>query len=600
MKEIIKLHTAQILNDWSSKEGKDAVFIPSEVLVNTTRPEFKGDYTVVIFPFVKKLGVSPGQLSEVIGQGLVEQTNGLVESFEAVKGFLNLTLSKKYWINSLQYEFENTNYGIKESGKSGKTVLIEYLSPNTNKPLHLGHIRNIFLGTSISRIMEANGDKVIPVCLYNDRGTNISKSMVAWMKYGNGATPESTKTKGDHFVGEYYVKFAQLYKEEIASLKQSGLTDEQAKKASQLEQEVNNLLLKWESGDAEVRRLWQTMNNWVYKGFEETYKKLGVSFVKSYYESDVYNLGKKTVAEGLEKGIFYKKEDGAIAIDLSDVGLDEKIVLRANGTTIYITQDIEIAYQKQQDFEFDQSIYVVGNEQDYHFKVLFEILKRLGMKAAENLYHLSYGMVELPSGKMKSREGTVVDADDLIEEMELTARQTAEELGKIGHFSEAEKQDLYSKIGLGALRYFILKVDPKKKMLFNPQESIDFNGNTGPFIQYTHARICSILRNFGQEVSAQLLENNDYTPSEKEISLLRNIAEFPDKIEEAANAMSPAIIANYVYELAKEYNQFYQDFQVLKEEYVSAKNFRLVLSKSISQVIKNALNLLCIEAPERM
>lgn len=586
----IKKESASVLGSLCGKEISE-----QDILLNPIPADFDGDVSVVLFPFVKISAKRPDELGQILGLHLQEHI-AFIQKFEVVKGFLNLTFHAQYWKESLlEIRRAGEAFGIKPAASDAESVLIEYPSPNTNKPLHLGHLRNIFLGQSVSRLWEAQGKKVIPVCLYNDRGTNISKSMVAWQRFANGATPESTSTKGDHFVGDYYVKFADAYKYEVQLGMDRGLSEEEAKKQSLLQQEVERLTLAWEAGDPEVRELWRTMNNWVYEGFKESFDRLGIRFEKSYYESDVYHLGKETVEEGLKKGIFYKHEDGSVRIDLQDVGLDEKVLLRSNGTSIYITQDIAVAYEKQKDFQYDSSVYVVGNEQDYHFKVLFEILKRLEMKASDKLYHLSYGMVELPSGKMKSREGTVVDADVLLDEMEKEARKTAEEQGKLENLSEAEKEELYKMVGNAALRYFILRVDPKKRMIFNPAESIDFQGQTGPFIQYTHARIRSILR------QGHNAENGDWAnPEGKEISVISTLQRYPNAVEHAAEKMDPSHLASYVFELAKEFNQFYHECPVLKEENNSKKNLRLEICRATADVLKKGMYLLGCAVPERM
>ena len=586
----IKKESASVLGSLCGKEISE-----QDILLNPIPADFDGDVSVVLFPFIKISAKRPDELGQILGLHLQEHI-AFIQKFEVVKGFLNLTFHSQYWKESLlEIRSAGEAFGIKAAASDAESVLIEYPSPNTNKPLHLGHLRNIFLGQSVSRLWEAQGKKVIPVCLYNDRGTNISKSMVAWQRFANGATPESTSTKGDHFVGDYYVKFSEAYKYEVQLGMERGLSEEEAKKQSLLQQEVERLTLAWEAGDPEVRELWRTMNNWVYEGFKESFDRLGIRFEKSYYESDVYHLGKETVEEGLKKGIFYKHEDGSVRIDLQDVGLDEKVLLRSNGTSIYITQDIAVAYEKQKDFQYDSSVYVVGNEQDYHFKVLFEILKRLEMKASDKLYHLSYGMVELPSGKMKSREGTVVDADVLLDEMEKEARKTAEEQGKLEQLSEAEKEELYKMVGNAALRYFILRVDPKKRMIFNPAESIDFQGQTGPFIQYTHARIRSILRQGNNS------ENGDWAnPEGKEISVISTLQRYPNAVDHAAEKMDPSHLASYLFELAKEFNQFYHECPVLKEENNSKKSLRLEICRATADVLKKGMYLLGCAVPERM
>jgi arginyl-tRNA synthetase len=578
----------------------NAEFPGSQIVFQKTRAEFKGEFTVVTFPFIKAAGKSPEQTGEALGKWLKENSE-IVDDYNVIKGFLNLSLSDNFWMLFFKYALKHENFGSTAAGADSKSIMIEYPSPNTNKPLHLGHLRNIFLGASVSEILKASGNKVIHTCLYNDRGTNISKSMLAWKLFGNGETPQTTNKKPDHFVGEYYVKFSNAYKEEIAKLVESGLTKEEAEKKSSLNQQVNEMTVAWENGDKEVRELWSKMNGWVYEGFSETYKTLGIQPEKFYYESDVYNLGKETVAEGLEKGVFFKKDDGSIWIDLTADGLDEKVVLRSNGTTVYITQDIAIANEKERDYKIDKSIYVVGNEQDYHFKVLFLILKKLGRPYADNLFHLSYGMVELPTGKMKSREGTVVDADDLVAEVISKAEEKTKEQGKIEGISEEEAQKLFKVLGLGALKYFILKVDPKKKMLFNPDESVDLQGHTGPFIQYSHARIRSVLRKSGKnenELSHFEIKEMNFNQREKEI--LRTLHDFSLVIQEAANTYSPALISNFVYELAKQFNQFWHDHSILNETDESIREFRIRLSWKTGMVIKQAMSLLCIEVPERM
>ncbi|MCZ2443523.1 MAG: arginine--tRNA ligase [Flavobacteriales bacterium] len=575
---------------------------PLEVQIKLTPAEFEGDYTVVVFPFAKKLGLLPDQVASDLGQALCQNWE-MLGGFNVVKGFLNFSFTKVYWKAKLSEITASPHWGVKEVGSKAATVMIEYPSPNTNKPLHLGHLRNIFLGYSLSRIFEANGNRVIQVCLYNDRGTNISKSMLAYLKSENKKTPASSGIKGDKLVGDYYVQYNEMSKLAQEKLVAQGLTPEQAKQENPLDKEIAEMTVKWEAGDEAVRLLWKMMNDWFYQGVAETYNLLGLSYDKLYFESDVYNLGRETVKDGLEKGVFYQKEDGSVWIDLTDVGLDQKLVLRSNGTTVYITQDIALAYQKQKDFDFQHSIYVVGNEQDYHFKVLFEILKRLGMNCADHVYHLSYGMVELPSGKMKSREGTVVDADDLIEEVFSIAQQMANEQGKLSELASTQREQIYRQIGMGALRYFILKVDPKKKMIFNPQESIDFNGNTGPFIQYTHARICSILRqaeSVGLYPDAEKNNWQDYKPVKAEISLIRKLDYFPMIVAEAAAQYSPALMANYLYEIASDYSSYYHDYSILKEPSAAGRLFRLALSASARKVIAQALYLIGIEAPERM
>jgi len=572
-----------------------------EISFQKTRKEFEGEVTLVTFPLIKTSGKSPEITGTEIGNYLQQNTN-LIKGFNVVKGFLNFSVADKVWLAYFTDILAKDGYAIENTDSSGSSVMIEYPSPNTNKPLHLGHLRNIFLGASLSEILKARGHKVIHACLYNDRGTNISKSMLAWQLFGNGATPESTGKKGDKLVGDFYVEYANAYKKEIAELKQKGLTKEEAEKQSSLAKQVTDLTVAWENNDTEVRNLWKTMNGWVYNGLDITYNSLGIKADKNYYESDVYNLGKQTVLEGLEKGIFYQKEDSSVWIDLTADGLDHKLVLRSNGTSVYITQDIATANEKERDFKIDKSIYVVGNEQDYHFKVLFLILKKLGRKYADNLYHLSYGMVELPTGKMKSREGTVVDADDLIEGMIDTARETTTELGKTEGLTATEANNLFKMLGLGALRYFILKVDPKKKMLFDPKESIDFNGHTGPFIQYTHARIQSVIRKSKlttDEIKAINIPTN-YNLHQKEIELIYILSDFKTIIKEAEAAYNPALVANYIYEVAKNYNQFYHELSVLNADNETQKLIRIQLSYKCALVIKQAMQLLCVEVPDRM
>ena len=566
-----------------------------DILLQKTKKEFVGDYTLVVFPYTKLANLNPEATAEIIGS-LLAKNNDLLAGYNVVKGFLNLELNNKIWIKHFKINNTNTNYGFKNIDPNQAPVLVEYSSPNTNKPLHLGHIRNNLLGYSIAKILEANGRKVYKVNIVNDRGIHICKSMLAYQLFGNGETPETSNTKGDHLVGKYYVEFDKQFKIEVANLIEQGKTKEEAEKNAPLMLKVQEMLRQWEAGNEQVKKLWETMNSWVYQGFDITYKTLGVNFDKIYYESETYLIGKQKVEEGIAKNVFFKKEDNSVWIDLSKDGLDEKVVMRGDGTSLYITQDIGTSIKRHEEFGFNQMIYVVGNEQDYHFKVLFKILQKFGFDWAKGLYHCSYGMVELPEGKMKSREGTVVDADDLIDEMIKTAQQTTEELGKTDGLDETDKNELYSTIGLGALKYFILKVDPKKKMLFNPAESIDFHGNTGPFIQYTHARIKSILRKNGS-FSNEVPEIDLHV---KERDLLKLIYEFQQAITDAANNYSPAIIANYVYDLAKEFNQFYHECQILKEENEQIKLFRLQLIQLIAQIIKAAMDLLGAKVPEQM
>ena len=559
-----------------------------------TRKDFEGDITLVTFPMLRQIKTSPVKLGEAIGEYLVEN-NPEIQKFNVVQGFLNLVLADQYFLNFFGKMKDDEIFGRMAQGET--SVMVEYSSPNTNKPLHLGHIRNNLLGYAVSEILKASGKKVYKTQIINDRGIHICKSMLAWQRFGNHETPEASGIKGDKLVGNYYVKFDKAYKEEVSYLIAQGKTEEEAKAEAPILKDAQEMLRKWEAGDAEVVELWKTMNQWVYDGFKETYQKLGVDFDKNYYESDTYLLGKNIVAEGLEKGVFYRKDDGSVWIDLTKDGLDEKIVLRSDGTAVYMTQDIGTAIQRVEDFQINGMVYTVGNEQDYHFKVLFLILKKLGYDWANNLYHLSYGMVDLPSGKMKSREGTVVDADDLIEEMTTTARKISEELGKLDGYSDSEKKELYRIIGLGALKYYILKVDPKKRILFNPEESVDFQGNTGPFIQYTYARIQSILRKAEFDYKNPIF---DYNLNDKEKQLIKQLQLYPETVELAAENHSPALIANYTYELVKEFNSFYQNVTILGTEDETEKKFRVQLSKAVGDVIKSSFSLLGIQVPERM
>jgi len=568
----------------------------SVINIQETRKEFEGQATIVVFPITKLSKKSPEQTANEIGEYLVANVEN-VTKFNVVKGFLNLSIAESYFLNQFNEEILASDFGVYPS--NGKKVMVEYSSPNTNKPLHLGHVRNNLLGYSVSELLKAYGYDVVKVNLVNDRGIHICKSMLAWQKWGNGETPESSGLKGDHLVGKYYVIFDKEYKKEIDTLKAAGKTEEEAKKNAPLIKEAQQMLLKWEQGDEEVVSLWNTMNEWVYAGFNVTYKNLGVDFDKFYYESNTYLLGKDTVDEGLAKGVFFKKEDGSVWIDLTADGLDQKLVLRADGTSVYITQDLGTAEMKHDDFQMDESIYVVGNEQDYHFKVLFLILEKLGKSWAKGLYHLSYGMVDLPNGKMKSREGTVVDADELIESMVTTAREKTEELGKTNDFSEEDKADLYQNIGLGALKYFLLKVEPKKRLLFNPAESIDFQGNTGPFIQYTHARIKSLLSKAEYESGVGSPQPGEMLPVELEMIL--QLAKYPTEIAIAAKAYSPASLANYLYELAKLFNKFYHEVPpIVKTEAGETKQFRLNLCKKTADIIHSGMLILGITSPERM
>ena len=563
----------------------------SEFNLQETRKEFAGQITVVTFPITRFSKKSPEVTGEELGAFLQNVIPDVV-AFNVIKGFLNLSISDSYWINSLE---QAANY---QATANGKKVMVEYSSPNTNKPLHLGHIRNNLLGYSVAEILAASGYEVVKANLVNDRGIHICKSMLAWQKFGNGETPESSGLKGDHLVGKYYVLFDKAYKAEQEALLAQGKTEEEAKKQAPLIMEAQAMLQAWEAGDEAVLSLWKTMNTWVYAGFEQTYTTLGVDFKKYYYESNTYLLGKDCIEEGLKKGVFFKKDDGSVWIDLTADGLDEKLVLRADGTSVYITQDLGTAQLKYDDFGMDESIYVVGNEQDYHFKVLFLILEKLGKTWAKGLYHLSYGMVDLPSGKMKSREGTVVDADDLLAEMVATAKQRTEELGKVEGFTEDEKANLYHMIGLGALKYFLLKVEPKKRLLFDPNESIDFQGNTGPFIQYTHARIQSVLNKANFRANAKTNFSGALTSSERDVLVC--LSQYPALLQAAAQEHSPALVANYTYELAKLYNKFYHEEIILKLEDEELKAFRLALSAATAKTIKKAMSLLGIQVPDKM
>jgi arginyl-tRNA synthetase len=569
-----------------------------KVEFQATRKDFEGDVTMVVFPLVKALKGNPVEIGTQIGNYLVANTVE-VEKFNVVAGFLNLVIADAFYINFFNSIKDNETFGFEVPKEGEKAVMVEYSSPNTNKPLHLGHIRNNLLGYSVAEIIKASGKKVYKTQIINDRGIHICKSMLAWQKFGNGQTPESTGLKGDKLVGNFYVEFDKQYKKEISDLIAQGKTEEEAKKLAPSILEAQQMLLDWENGKPEVIELWKTMNQWVYDGFEQTYKNLGVDFDSYYYESNTYLLGKEVVQFGLEKGIFEKDPDGSVWIDLTEDGLDRKIVLRSDGTAVYMTQDIGTAIQRVKDFpDVGGMVYTVGNEQDYHFKVLFLILKKLGFDWADSLYHLSYGMVELPSGKMKSREGTVVDADDLMAEMTTTAQTISEELGKLEGYSNEEKATLYKTIGLGALKYYMLKVDPKKQMLFNPEESVDFNGNTGPFIQYTFARIQSILRK--ADFDYKNVVSSEIEIHEKEKELIKQLQLFPDVIQSAAAQHSPALIANYTYDLVKEFNSFYQQVSILGEENLDKKVFRVQLAKSVGNTIKNAFSLLGINVPERM
>ena len=574
----------------------------SMIQLQETRPEFEGQLTVVVFPFLKISRKKPEDTAQDLGTFLKTQIPEIIQDFNVIKGFLNLTIQPSQWIDLLLDIQQQEHFGFVPVTEDSPLVMIEYSSPNTNKPLHLGHVRNNLLGWALANVMQANGNKVVKTNIVNDRGIHICKSMLAWQYYGNGETPESSGKKGDHLIGDYYVAFDQHYREQVKELVEKGMDEETAKQEAPLIKEAHDMLVKWEQDDPEVRSLWKRMNDWVYAGFDETYKALGVGFDKIYYESETYLEGREKVEEGLEKGLFYRREDGSVWADLTPEGLDEKLLLRSDGTSVYMTQDIGTAKLRFQDFPIDKMIYVVGNEQNYHFQVLSILLDKLGFKWGKDLVHFSYGMVELPNGKMKSREGTVVDADDLIATMIADARQmSADKVNKLENITDEEAQEIARVVGLGALKYFILKVDARKNMLFNPEESIDFNGNTGPFIQYTYARIRSILRKAaeqGIEIPEKL--SSDITLSNKEISLIQHLQGFALAVRQAGQDYNPSCIANYCYELVKEYNQFYHDFSILREEDNNKKLLRIVLSAAVSQVIKDGMGLLGIEMPERM
>ena len=599
------MEIAQKIQD-AVKAGVEALYgqqVPEKMIqLQETRPEFEGELTLVVFPFLKMSRKKPEDTAQEIGNYLVEKVPEVISRFNVIKGFLNLSINPVQWIRLLQEIQQNDRFGFIQVKEDSPLVMIEYSSPNTNKPLHLGHVRNNLLGWALANVMEANGNKVVKTNIVNDRGIHICKSMLAWLKWGNGETPETSGKKGDHLIGDYYVAFDKHYREEVKELMAQGMEEEEAKKEAPLIKEAHAMLVKWEQNDPEIRALWKKMNEWVYAGFDETYKALGVSFDKIYYESNTYLEGKEKVEEGLQKGFFYRREDGSVWADLTKEGLDEKLLLRSDGTSVYMTQDIGTAKLRFQDFSIDKMIYVVGNEQNYHFQVLSILLDKLGFRWGKDLVHFSYGMVELPNGKMKSREGTVVDADDLVATMISDARQmSADKVNKLEDVTEEEAQEIARIVGMGALKYFILKVDARKNMLFNPEESIDFNGNTGPFIQYTYARIRSILRKAkeqGVDIPETLPEGAEL--SKREISLVQHLQGFQAAVRQAGQDYNPSCIANYCYELVKEYNQFYHDFSVLREENVDNKIFRLALSAAVSQVVRNGMGLLGIEVPERM
>lgn len=577
------------------KELYDIDINEQDLTISTTKPEFEGDYTLVLFSFVKSLKRSPEVIGKELGNLLTDQHATIFHSYNVIKGFLNLTITNDYWINFLETNFLATHLGVKPSNDT--RVVMEYSSPNTNKPLHLGHLRNIFLGWSVAEILKSNGYEVFKTCVANDRGIHICKSMIGYKEFGNGTTPASTNKKGDHFVGDYYVKFEQEYKEQVKELVHNGVAEDEAKKRAPLMQEAQTMLHDWEKGAPEVIALWEKMNKWVYQGFEETYRRIGNDFDKMYYESDTYIIGKKFVEEGLQQGVFFKKEDGSVWIDLTAEGLDEKLVLRKDGTSLYITQDLGLADEKYKDFRYHESFYVIADEQNYHMNVLKLILQKLKKPYADGIHHLSYGLVELPTGRMKTREGNVVDADDIMDEMVAVAARHTEELGKVKDFTEPELKELYDTIGLGALKFFLLRVDPKKRMIFNPEESIDFHGFTGPFVQYTHARIKSILRK-EKAAPTYKLESNELLPGEKELIVL--LEQYPIILEQAAEEHNPSVIAIYAFTVAKTYNTFYAEHSVMNAESADKKQLRLQLSEMTANVIASAMRLLGIKVPERM
>ena len=571
---------------------------PKSIVPQTTRKEFEGNLTVMVFPWVKAARKAPEAVGQEIGQWLVDNEPA-VDRFNVVKGFLNIVIEPSFWSTVLEHIAAEKNYGITPAGADAPLVMVEYSSPNTNKPLHLGHVRNILLGWSLSQILAACGNRVVKTNIVNDRGIHICKSMLAWKRWGEGVTPEKAGKKGDHLIGDFYVLFDKKYREEVKELVATGMAEDEAKEKAPLMAEAREMLRRWEQKDPEIRSLWEMMNSWVYAGFDDTYRRMGVGFDKIYYESDTYLEGKDKVLEGLDSGVMYRKEDGSVWADLTDAGLDHKLLLRADGTSVYMTQDIGTAKLRFQDYPIDKMIYVVGNEQNYHFQVLSLLLDRLGFKWGKDLVHFSYGMVELPEGKMKSREGTVVDADDLMDEMVSTAAEVSRELGKLDGLTEAEISEISETVGLGALKYFLLKVDPRKNMMFNPKESIDFNGNTGPFIQYTYARMRSVLR-YAAEKGFKVTDFSAVRPVEREITLIQTLADFPSVVSEAGRSYSPAIIANYAYDLVKQYNQFYHDCPVLREEDESRRSLRLCLTDVCSRTVATAMGLLGIRVPERM
>ncbi|MDQ6756890.1 MAG: arginine--tRNA ligase [Bacteroidota bacterium] len=574
----------------------EQIFSEKDFQVNQTKPEFEGDYTVVLFSLVKKLKMSPEILGNELGEHLVKNNADIFSKYNVIKGFLNVSIADKYLNDILQKNYNDVCFGKHEM--NGKKIMVEYSSPNTNKPLHLGHLRNNFLGWSVAEILKANGYDVIKSCIVNDRGIHICKSMIAWQKFANGATPQSTNTKGDHFVGDYYVKFNDEYKREVDELREKGVEREKAEKEAPVMQQTQQMLLDWENHKPDVIDLWKKMNGWVYEGFDVTYKRIGSDFDKMYYESNTYLLGKDFVHDGLQKGILFKKEDGSVWIDLSEYNLDEKLLLRSDGTSVYMTQDIGLAKQKFEEYHPDKSIYVIGDEQNHHMKVLKAVCKKLGMPFADGIYHLSYGMVELPSGKMKSREGTVVDADELVDEMISTAKQHTEELGKVKDFNEHELHELYETLGLGAMKFYLMRVEPKKRMVFNPEESIDFHGYTGPFVQYTYARIQSVLRKVGEQSTVDSRQSTELLPLERELIL--EMEQYSSIIAEAAAELNPSVIANYVFHLAKTFNSFYTEHSIANAESIEKKQLRLHIATMTANIIKSGMQLMGIKVPERM
>ena len=592
LEETLKQHVKAAVKALYGIDAQD-----NQIQLQKTRPEFEGNITLVVFPFVKLARKAPAMVADEIGQWLMANSQSIIAKYNAVQGFLNMSIADAFWIEQLEAIAANSQYG--EQADRNQLMMVEYSSPNTNKPLHLGHVRNNLLGASIARIQEANGWKVVKTNIVNDRGIHICKSMLAWLKFGNGETPESSGKKGDHLIGDYYVRFDKEYRKQVAELMAGGMSEDDAKREAPLMKEAQAMLLKWEQGDQEVRALWAKMNEWVYAGFDETYKQMGVSFDKIYYESNTYLEGKKEVERGLSEGLFYRREDGSVWADLTGDGLDEKLLLRSDGTSVYMTQDIGTAKLRYQDYPIDKMVYVVGNEQEYHFKVLSLLLDKLGFPFGKELVHFSYGMVELPNGKMKSREGTVVDADDLMAQMIDDAKQISKDkVNTLPDITKEEADEIARIVGLGALKYFILKVDPRKNMLFNPEESIDFNGNTGPFIQYTYARIQSVLRK--SQITNRQSQIANQPLNDKEIALIQRLTDYPNAVKQAGDEFSPAVLCNYAYALAQEFNSFYHDYSILNEADEQKRNLRLLLSAEVAKVIKHAMSLLGIEMPDRM